>query len=168
LRGNISREDQRIAWLTALAITIHIAESALPSPLPGVKPGLANGVTIAVLLRYGWQTAAWVNLLRVVAGSLLQGTFLSPTFFLSLGGAVASTALLGLLSLWPGRGCGALGYSVAAALAHMTAQVWLAYWLFIPHPGLLHWLPILLSAAWLFGLINGIVVFHLMKKLPSP
>ena len=41
-----TRQDHRIAWLTALAITIHIAESALPSPLPGIKPGLANVVTI--------------------------------------------------------------------------------------------------------------------------
>ncbi len=35
-------EDHRIAWLTALAITIHIMESALPAPVPGLKPGLAN------------------------------------------------------------------------------------------------------------------------------
>jgi heptaprenyl diphosphate synthase len=34
-------EDHRIAWLTALAITIHILESAFPSPLPGrvLPPG---------------------------------------------------------------------------------------------------------------------------------
>ena len=43
-------EDHRIAWLAALAITIHVIESVLPSPLPGLKPGLANVVTIAVLL----------------------------------------------------------------------------------------------------------------------
>ncbi|MGD9000355.1 MAG: Gx transporter family protein, partial [Granulosicoccaceae bacterium] len=39
---NISDEDQRIARLAALAIVIHVAESALPSPLPGIKPGFAN------------------------------------------------------------------------------------------------------------------------------
>ena len=82
-----TRQDHRIAWLTALAITIHIAESALPSPLPGIKPGLANVVTIVALVQYGWGTAAWVALLRVLIGSLLIGTFLSPTFLLSLAGA---------------------------------------------------------------------------------
>ena len=30
--------DYRIAWWAALAITIHIVESALPTPIPGIKP----------------------------------------------------------------------------------------------------------------------------------
>ncbi len=162
-----TREDHRVAWFTALAITIHIAESALPSPLPGVKPGLANAVTVLVLMRHGWQTAAWVNLLRVVAGSLLLGTFLAPTFMLSLGGALAGILALGLTSRLPGQGCGPLGHSVAAALAHMAAQVWLAYLLFIPHPGLFKLFPILMSMAFLFGLLNGIIVFNILKKLPA-
>jgi heptaprenyl diphosphate synthase len=51
-------EDHRIAWLAALAITIHIMESAIPAPLPGLKPGLANVITIIVLLQFGWASAA--------------------------------------------------------------------------------------------------------------
>jgi riboflavin transporter FmnP len=62
-------EDHRIAWLAALAITIHILESALPSPVPGLKPGLANVITIAALIQFGWGTAAWVSLLRVLLSS---------------------------------------------------------------------------------------------------
>ena len=89
-----THEDHRIAWLTALAISIHILESAIPSPLPGFKPGLANVITIAVLIQFGWRTAAWVSFLRVVCGSLLLGTFLSPTFVMSLGGAIFSMAVL--------------------------------------------------------------------------
>lgn len=153
-----TREDQRVAWLTALAITIHIAESALPSPLPGVKPGLANVVTIAVLLRFGWATAAWVNLLRVVAGSLLLGTFLSPTFLLSLSGALASSAVLWFSMRLPGRGCSAVGHSVLAALSHMGAQFWVVYAVFMPLPGLLHLLPVMMTLALGFGLFNGILV----------
>ena len=76
------RDDVIIAALAALAITIHVAESALPSPLPGVKPGLANVITLVVFCIYGWRAAAWVSLLRILVGSILIGTFLSPTFFL--------------------------------------------------------------------------------------
>ena len=90
-----TREDYVVAWLAALAIAIHIIESALPSPLPGVKPGLANVVTVAALILYGWRVAVWVSVLRVIAGSMLIGTFLSPTFVLSLSGALA--ALLAFL-----------------------------------------------------------------------
>ena len=160
-----TRDDHRIAWLTALAITIHIAESALPSPLPGVKPGLANVITVAVLILFGWRIAAWVNLLRVLASSLLIGTFLSPTFMLSLSGALASTITLALLSQLPGRGCSPIGYSVAAAMTHTMAQFWIAYWLFIQHEGLFYLLPLLMTAALVFGMVSGIIVFAMLKKI---
>jgi len=152
-----TREDITIAWLTALAITIHVAEGAFPSLLPGLKPGLANVVTIAVLIRFGWSSAAWVSLLRVLMGSLILGTFLSPTFVLSMTGAVCSIAVLALASRLPGTGFGPVGYSVLAALAHMGGQFLAAYWLFIPHPGLFHLLPVLMTAALIFGLLGGII-----------
>lgn len=161
-----TRDDHRIAWLTALAITIHVAESVLPSPLPGVKPGLANVVTVIVLLLYGWTTAAWVALLRVLVGSLLIGTFLSPAFALSLAGALASLAALRLASWLPGA-FGPVGYSLLAALAHMAAQFWTAYGLFIPHDALLHLFPPLMSAALVFGLVSGVVAWLTLKHLPA-
>lgn len=160
-----TRDDHRIAWLTALAITIHVAESALPSPLPGVKPGLANVVTVVALLHYGWATAAWVALLRVVLGSILIGTFLSPTFVLALAGALASVAVLRLASALPGRPFGPVGYSVLAALAHMAAQFWTAYWLFIPHAALLQLLPVLMTAALVFGVAGGVVAHYALRQL---
>src|SRR3569833_1687108 len=104
-----TRADHRIAWLAALAITIHDAEGALPSPLPGVKPGLANVVTVIALVQYGWAAAAWVALLRVVVGSILIGTFLSPTFLLRLAGALARRCTATLASARPGRGGGPRG-----------------------------------------------------------
>ena len=158
-----TRQDHRIAWLTALAIGIHVLESALPTPLPGVKPGLANVVTIAVLLEFGWRSAAWVSLLRVLCGSLLLGTFLTPTFLLSLGGALASTLLLGLAVHLPGRGFGPVGLSLLSATGHMSGQFWIAYTLFIPHPALLRLLPILLTLALLFGISSGIIAYWMVK-----
>ncbi len=160
-----TREDHRIAWLAALAITIHIAESALPSPIPGIKPGLANIVTIIVLMQFGWTTAVWVALLRVVVGSLLVGTFLSPTFMLSLGGAVASLAVLGVASRLPGRGVGPVGYCVLAAMTHIAAQFWIAYWLFIPHDALFHLLPVLMTAAVIAGLVTGVIAHAVLDRL---
>jgi heptaprenyl diphosphate synthase len=158
-------EDHRLAWLTALAITIHVAEAVLPSPLPGVKPGLANLVVIMVMLQFGWKDAAWVSLLRVLAGSLLLGTFLTPTFLLSLAGAMCSLAVLWLSQWLPGRGFSALGLSLLAALAHMSGQFALAYLLFIPHPGLLVLLPVLLTMATIFGVFNGIILLMARERL---
>jgi len=164
-----TRDDHLIAALTALAITIHIAESALPSPLPGIKPGLANVVTLLVLCRYGWRMAAWVSLLRVLVGSILIGTFLSPTFFLSASGALASVLFLGLLhafsKTFPKWSVGPLGLGIAAAMTHMTGQFLLAYTLFIPHSGILRLFPVLLALSTILGIVSGLLTRAVLARL---
>lgn len=165
LTFDITREDYRIAWLTALAISIHIVESALPSPLPGIKPGLANVITIVVLLMYGWPTAAWVAMLRVIVGSLIIGTFLTPTFVLSLSGAIATLMAVGIGSRLPGKGLGPIGYCLLASMAHMASQFVVAYLLFIPHDGLFKLLPVLMTASVAFGIVSGLIVKAMMARL---
>jgi heptaprenyl diphosphate synthase len=162
----VSEEDWRIARLAALAIVIHIAESALPTPLPGIKPGFANIITLLVLFDYGWRTAAWVSLLRVLLSSLVIGTFLSPTFLLSLAGALASLIALGAGRWLPGTG--PVGLGVLTALAHMAGQFVIAWWLFLPHPGLWSLLPVFMSAALVFGLFSGIITHAVMQRLAQP
>ncbi|HRE17661.1 MAG TPA: Gx transporter family protein, partial [Rhodocyclaceae bacterium] len=122
----ITPEDHRIARLTAAAIGLSLLDAAIPSPLPGVKPGLANIVTLFVLARFGWRAAAWVSGLRVLAGSFLLGSFLAPGFFLSLVGAIASLAMLALARYLPQRWFGPVSWSILAALAHIGGQLVLA------------------------------------------
>ncbi|MGD8207055.1 MAG: Gx transporter family protein [Chromatiales bacterium] len=167
MRIPTTREDHRVAALAALAIAVHVLESAIPSPLPGVKPGLANVVTVTALVLYGWRVALWVGLLRVLAGSLVIGTFLSPTFMLSLAGAVLSLGAMGLGRLAAGGALSALGYSVLGAMGHMLGQVLAAYLLFIPHPALFQLLPVLLSFALLFGLVSGRIALALVRRMPA-
>lgn len=166
----VSTSDRLIAGFAGLAIAIHVLEAALPSPLPGVKPGLANVVTLVVLLRYGWVAAAWVSGLRVLAGSLLLGSLLSPTFFLSACGAAAALLALAAGKRLPGHGLSAIGFGVLAALAHMAAQIVAAYFLFIGHPAILNLVPPLMTAAFVFGLVSGIIasiVLGILDRQPD-
>jgi heptaprenyl diphosphate synthase len=169
IKNKATRQDHIVAGLAALAIIIHIAESSIPSPLPGIKPGLANVVTMIALCLYGWNTAMWVSLLRVLVGSLLIGTFLGPPFFISLGGAIVSLIFLAAAVKW-NNWCKVLtvtpiGLCIIAAMAHMTGQFWVAYFLFIPHAGLFHLLPVLLAAALVSGLVTGTITQHILNKL---
>ena len=163
----ITEEDKKIASFAALAIAIHVLESGFPSPVPGIKPGLANIITLLVLFRYGWRFAAWVSLLRVTAGSLLLGTFMSPTFMLSLAGALAS--LLAMLLLWTTvrPWVGLTGVSVLASVSHVMAQLFVAWWLFIPHPGILVLAPVLVTAGILFGIFNAIIASSIENRLEA-
>ena len=160
-------EDHRIAQLAAAAIGLALIDAAIPLPLPGVKPGLSNIVTLIVLARYGWLTAAWVCGLRVVAGSLLLGQFLSPGFFMSLTGAVLSLLILALASRLPRRWFGPVTWSVFAAFAHIGGQLLLARLWLIPHNGVFYLAPLFASAALAFGIINGLIAARLLAEFPG-
>ena len=157
-------EDHHIAKLTALAIGLHILEAVIPSPLPGVKPGIANIVTLYVLYEYGFATAVWVSLLRVFASSLLLGQFLSPTFILSLSGAVLSLAALFLAQQLPKKYFSAITLSIFAAFAHIAGQLIMVRLWLIPHTGVAYLIPIFTLAALIFGLINGLITAKLLHS----
>lgn len=160
--------DHHIARMAAFAVGLSVAEAAIPSPLPGVKPGLANIVTLLVLQRHGLKTAAWVSLLRVVASSLLLGNFLAPGFFLSLSGALASLAILALARRLPGGLFGPVSWSILAAFAHIAGQLGVVYAWLIPHAGLIYLVPVFAAAALLFGTVNGLITSRLLTgRLPD-
>jgi heptaprenyl diphosphate synthase len=133
---------------------------------------LANVITLFTFMLYGWKTALQVSLLRVLISSLLLGTFLSPTFLLSLSGA-----LLALLSLWcvqlPFQGQfrkyqpGAVGYAIISAVSHMSGQFLIAWYFFIPHPGLFKLLPIFMTIAVILGLLSGIITQIILDKFTT-
>jgi heptaprenyl diphosphate synthase len=164
----VSAADRRIAWLAAVAIGLTLAEAAIPSPVPGVKPGLANIVVLLVMLQYGWKTAAWVAALRVLAGSLLLGSFLSPGFWLSAAGALSSLLVLATAQHLPRQWFGAVSLSVLAAFGHIAGQLILAWLWLLPTAALLNLLPLFAAAALLFGAINGFIVARLLAADASP
>lgn len=136
----------------------------MPSPLPGVKPGIANIVTLFVFHRYGFATAAWVSLLRVVASSMLLGSFLSPTFVLSLSGALTSLLALAAAMRLPQRWFGPVSQSVLAAVAHIAGQLLIVRLWLIPHAGVAYLIPVFAAAALFFGTLNGLIAAKLLTK----
>jgi heptaprenyl diphosphate synthase len=168
--------DRLIAGYAALAVAINVLEAGFPSPLPGVKPGLANVITLLVLLRHGWRAAVAVTFLRVVVASLVTGSFLGPGFWLACAGAAAALAALALGAGWNRMTAGLggqwtlspLGLSALAALAHTGGQFLLARGLLIPHPGLVRLLPPLLLISLAFGVATGLAAQATLTELAAP
>jgi len=158
-------EDHQLARLAAVALGLSVLEAAIPSPLPGVKPGLANIVLLIVLARYGWRAAAWVSGLRVLAGSLLIGSFLTPGFFFFLFGAVCSLLALALSRHLPARWFGAVTHSVFAAFAHIAGQLLVVYFWLIPHQGVAYLIPVFALGALIFGTVNGLIASRFMDNV---
>ena len=62
------------SMLITNALTIFIIEAQLPPivPIPGIKLGLANVVTLFAIYLLGYKEAAKIHILRIVLGSILQ------------------------------------------------------------------------------------------------
>lgn len=160
------QDKYRIAILSAYALALHGFESMLPTPIPWLKLGLANIITLVALLLYGFRTAMTITLIRVILASLFKGTFLGPSFILSLGGGIASTAAIGMAHALLKNMFGPVGLSLIGAVSHNIAQLALAYLLFIQRiEAVLLVSPVILLLGTITGLVNGIISNLMIKNL---
>jgi heptaprenyl diphosphate synthase len=161
-----SLDNRRIAVLSAYAITLHIIERLIPTPVPWLRFGFANIITLVAIILYGIKTGLFITLIRVFIGSLFTGTFLGPGFLLSLGGGIMSTLAMGAGSLLGERIFSPLGLSLLGAFVHNITQLMLAYLVFIRKIDVILYLsPLILLLGMATGTLNGIVCLLLIKKL---
>lgn len=147
-----------LARLVALASVLQVGESLLPHPIPGIRLGLANVVTLIVLARQGASAGVAVAVLRTLVSSFLLGTFLSPAFLFSFVGAVTSMLVMAALHRLSARSrlplFSYLGISVAGSAAHLFAQM-AVVGLLVPTRALLWFWPYCGLAAVGSGLLTG-------------
>jgi heptaprenyl diphosphate synthase len=161
----------RLAMLAALACVLQVGESLLPHPIPGVRFGLANIVSLIVLVQIGPGSAIGVVLLRTLVSSIFLGTFLTPSFVLSIsGGLVSILVMIPLYTISAGRrfpAFGFVGISVAGSVSHVLTQLLVVYALFVPARGV--WLvwPWLALSAVVMGIITGLVASQVFRQLET-
>jgi heptaprenyl diphosphate synthase len=159
-------ENLHIALLAAYAIALHSAEKLIPSPIPWLRFGFVNILTLTTLLLYGLKAGMMVTLIRVFVSSLFAGTFLGPAFALSLGGGVASTFVMWTARVLFGRLFSPIGISLLGALAHNIVQLFLAYLLFVRRlEAILFISPIIVFLGIVTGTFNGIVTVLIMQGI---
>lgn len=142
------------AVLTALALGLSYAERMIPlglvAPLPGIKLGLANVVTLVTLCLAGPGAAFGVLIARCFLGSLFAGS-LSGLLFSLTGGLLA----MGVMCLArKSRRLSVYGVSVCGAAAHNIGQIAAAVAV-MQTPAVISYLPLLLITAVISGLITG-------------
>lgn len=160
------QDKYRIALLSAYALALHGFESLLPTPIPWLRFGLANIITLTALFLYGLRAAIMVTLIRVILSSIFTGTFLGPAFILSLGGGIASTLAMGFVLSMSPRLLSAIGLSLIGALFHNVTQLILAYFLFIQRiEAILLISPLIILIGTVTGTLNGLASDILIRNL---
>ncbi|MCX7970416.1 MAG: Gx transporter family protein [Negativicutes bacterium] len=142
-------------WLT-VALILQVVDGWLPLPLPvpGVKLGLANIVTQYLVYQHRYRAALIIVVARVVTASLLAGFSGGPAFVLAMGGGLGCW-LISVAVRRAGRDwLSPVGLSLAAATAHIAAQLWLFEQLFARVDTGPLW-PLYLTAAFVTGLVTG-------------
>jgi len=161
------RRVTRLGFLTAAGTALFVLESLIPLPLPFLKVGLANISTLLALLLAGPADAVSVVFLRVLAGSLITGSFLGPAFILAMTAGLASAAAMALLRAAAGRLFGPVGLSLAGSTAHVSTQLALVILLYVRNAAVAHLLPLMLLTALVGGMVVGLATSRLLRALPS-
>ena len=154
-----------MALLVGLGIVLHRLEILLPLPSPWVKLGLANVMSLIALVFLGFKEAVIVTVLRVLLGAILGGTFMSPTFFLSLAGGLTGVGMMGLAYKNGSGPLSLVGVSVAAAFTHTTAIFLCVYFFFISQETFLKLLPVFLFLSLGAGIVTGTMAEKLRFRL---
>jgi len=155
----------RIAVLVAFGLILFLFESAIPRPLPWLKPGLANLVTLVTLYLYGFRPALLVVTLRVVLAGLLLGSFGNPAFVFALAGGLGATFVMGALVTYGKDVFSVIGVSIAGAFAHNLVQIFLAAQFIVSSTQAFYLLPIMLLSALFSGFLVGLFSHYLLRKI---
>lgn len=154
-----------LALFTTLSLAVYAIESAIPPlvPIPGIKPGLANIVTLILLRHFSVKDAIVVLLSRILLSALLFGQALSLLY--SLSGGLLSLLVMALVMRLLQKNLvfltGAMG-----GLTHNMGQLALAFAV-TSTKGVFSYGPFLILSGILTGLFTGFCAGFLGKYLPS-
>ena len=151
-----------LGLLSAIALTIFMVEAQIPPivPLPGVKLGLANIVTVFTVFALGPRDGALVLFVRIFLGAVFAGNF-STILYSGAGGACAIgvTILLRKVltpkQLWVAGCIGAMAHSVGQMIAAVLIS---------GTPSLVIYLPVMLLCSIVTGLFTGLCAQILIDR----
>ena len=157
-----TRKLTTLALLSAIALTIFVIELQIPPlvPIPGVKLGLANIITVFTVFAFRGRDGAAVLSVRIFLGAIFAGNF-STIFYSAAGGALAILVTIGLKRILTGKQlwvAGALG-----AVAHSIGQMAMAVAL-TGTPGLVIYLPIMVVCSIITGIFTGLCAQFVLNR----
>ena len=157
-----TRKLTYMALLTAIALTIFMVEAQIPAlvPVPGVKLGLSNIVTVFAVFAMGSREAAAILFVRIFLGAVFAGNF-STIFYSAAGGALAIGVTILLRRILTNKQLWVAG--VLGAIAHSIGQMAMAIAI-TQTVGLAAYLPMMIICSIITGLFTGFCAQFLLDR----
>ena len=152
-----------MAMLTAASLIVFVIEAQIPAPVPvpGVKLGLANVITLIAMLLLGSREAGLILAVRIVMGSVFAGGV--SAFLFSISGGVHAYAVMCItVTRFPRKMLWVV--SALAAVAHNLGQL-LAAIAVTKTAALMVYAPVLLASGIITGVFTGLVAMYLVRRL---
>ena len=151
-----------LGLLSAIALTIFMVEAQIPAlvPIPGVKMGLANIVTVFAVFALGPKEGAAVLFVRIFLGAVFAGNF-STIFYSAAGGACAIGVTILLKKILTAKQLWVAG--CLGAVAHSIGQMAMAV-LLTSTPGLVVYLPVMIAISIVTGCFTGLCAQFLVNR----
>lgn len=150
-----------LALLATIALTIFIIEAGIPNPIPipGVKLGLANIVTVYAIYHYRPSEVFLLVIMRIILGAIFGGNIMALLYSLAGGmlclvGMLLLCQVISVSHLWI---CSILG-----AVFHNTGQLLMAI-LITGTIGVVAYFPLLLVSGCSAGMFTGLCAQFLIK-----
>ncbi len=145
-----------IIILVTNAILISLLELLIPMPIPvpGVKLGLANIITILAIVFLSFKDVLLVVAIRSLVVAILTRGVLMLTF--SMSGGLLSAIVMSILYKKFSNTFSIKGISIAGAVVHNTTQIAVAA-LILGQAVIFYYLPLLLLSALITGFITGTI-----------
>lgn len=155
-------------WIAAASI-LQISETLIPHPIPGLRFGFANIISLVVLLQYGFKPALTITLLRTIVSSFILGSFLSPGFILSFTSGFLNICAIGLLHRFSSSHSvlrfSPIGLGIIGAFMHNLVQICLAFILLIQMPEIFYLVPWLSIGAVFMGGFSGWLTLQIIAEM---
>ena len=153
----------KLALFTTIALTIYYAESLLPPlvPIPGIKLGLANIITLVLIKNASFKDAFFVLLMRIFIATFLFGQAMS--LFYSLSGGLLSLFAMFLVNKFL-QGSFDPITGIFGALFHNMGQL-LTAMLIVSSAAPLAYLPFFVLSSLITGLFTGLCAHYATSKL---
>lgn len=155
----------RCALFAAMALIIHVLESFIPPllPIPGIKLGIANVITLAAVYILGNREAFFVLITRIVLGNMFTGQVLSLMYSLC-GGVLCYVVTISLKRFFKENTIWFLG--VLGAVAHSIGQTACAVMLF-DSMSLVYYGAVMCMVSCISGTFTGLCAQFIIKHFGS-
>ena len=154
------------AMLTAVAAALSIVDSMIPVqavvPLPGLKLGLANIVTIFAIFFLGYKYMFAIVIARCLLGAVFAGGPVSLVF--SLSGALMAAAVMLLMKKGYGKMFSFYGISLAGSAAFNIMQV-ISAAIILQNTAIFTYLPILMIGGVATGVLTATIFGVFYNKI---